>query len=172
MKRGEVGLQVVEVGRVAANVIRQVFDNVLRHSTLVNPGIELLDVLVVEALQSFHRLQRFTVVSHIVQGLKRVLAHVVLFDSEPEQGADGGRLTSHVIATAVVDTLVVGVSQDVLDSFDVLERVVEYVPEVDLDSQREQVKRCELAMKLGSVLTQEGRCPLDSLRLQDVVGVA
>ena len=41
--------------------------------------------------------------------------------------------------------------------------------EIGSDYQREQVKRCGLAMELGSVLTQEGRCPLDSLRLQDVV---
>ena len=43
--------------------------------------------------------------------------------------------------------------------------------EIGSDYQREQVKRCGLAMELGSVLTQEGRCPLDSLRLQDVVEV-
>ena len=43
--------------------------------------------------------------------------------------------------------------------------------EIGADYQREQVKRCGLAMELGSVLTQEGRCPLDSLRTKDIVEV-
>jgi hypothetical protein len=34
------------------------------------------------------------------------------------------------------------------------------------------LKWCKLAMKLGSVLTEEGKCLLDSLSLQDVLEVA
>ena len=132
MKRGEMGLKVVEVGRVAANVIRQVFDNVLRHSTLVNPGIELLNVLMVEALQSFRRLERGTVAAHVVQGLEGVPAHVVLFDGSPEQRADGSRLTSQLVAKAVFVALVVQISQDILNAVDVLEGVVQQIPEVNL----------------------------------------
>ena len=43
--------------------------------------------------------------------------------------------------------------------------------EIEVNYRRKQVKRCRLAMELGSVLTQEGRCRLDSLRLQDVLEV-
>ena len=125
MKFGEVGLEIIEVCRVAASVVSEVFDDVLSDSTLVNPVIENLNVFRFEALQSLHRLKHGAVAAHVVQSLKVILAHVVLFDSDPEQRADGGRLISQLVAMGIVEALVVGIGQDVLNRGDGHERVVQ-----------------------------------------------